>query len=121
MDSFNKFLARKPLTDSLPKTHQVYEIIREAIISMRLPPEAVLAEKEICAELGISRTPLREAILNLATQNLVVIRPSGGTVVNRIVLRQVLQGHMVRDTLEVRFLCARQPIPPPHLRVCRIF
>ncbi|MDG4889974.1 MULTISPECIES: GntR family transcriptional regulator [unclassified Mesorhizobium] len=102
MDSFKKFVAKRALSDSLPKTHQVYELIRQAIISMHLPPGAPLVEKEICAELGISRTPLREAILNLATQNLVVIRPGGGTFVNRIVLRQVLQGQMVRDTLEVR-------------------
>nr|WP_278116129.1 GntR family transcriptional regulator [Mesorhizobium sp. WSM4875]WIE94648.1 GntR family transcriptional regulator [Mesorhizobium sp. WSM4875] len=88
----------------LPKAMQVYEIIRDAIISMKLPPGAPIVEKEICAQLGISRTPLREAILQLAKESLVNIYPSGGTFVNKIVLRDVLEGQLVRDTLEMRLV-----------------
>ena len=94
----------------LPKTTQLYELMREAIIAMVLPPAAPILEREICARLGISRTPLREAILQLAAEHLVLIRPGGGTFVNRIVVNEVLAGQIARDTLEVRLarLAARR-------------
>ncbi|ANL51042.1 GntR family transcriptional regulator protein (plasmid) [Rhizobium phaseoli] len=90
------------LDSRFSKSSQVYELLRNAIISLKLLPESALNEKDICAQLGISRTPLREAILQLAKENLIKIVPSDGTFVNRIVLREVLQGQLVRDTLEMR-------------------
>ena len=94
----------------LPKTAQVYELLREAIIFMRLVPGAPIIEKDICESLDISRTPLREAIIRLASESLVLVRPGGGTYVNLIVSNQVLQGQIVRDTLEARLvrLAAKQ-------------
>ncbi len=92
------------LDSRLPKTGQVYELLRSAIISMKLPPQAPILEKDICQQLEISRTPLREAILQLATENLVVVKPGGGTYVNRIILRDILDGQIIRDTLEMRLL-----------------
>ncbi|WP_245441605.1 GntR family transcriptional regulator [Rhizobium vallis] len=86
----------------LSKSSQVYELLREAIISLRLAPDAPILEREISAQLGVSRTPLREAILQLATENLVRIAPSDGTFVNRIIPSEVLQGQLVRDTIEMR-------------------
>ncbi|RUM20473.1 GntR family transcriptional regulator [Rhizobium vallis] len=90
------------LDSRFSKSSQVYELLRNAIISLQLLPESALNEKDICAQLEISRTPLREAILQLAKENLIKIVPSDGTFVNRIVLREVLQGQLVRDTLEMR-------------------
>jgi len=84
------------------KTAQVYELLRDAIIALQLPPGAAIVEKELCAQLGVSRTPLREAILQLANESLIRIAPSDGTFVNKIVLREVLHGQLVRDTLEAR-------------------
>ncbi|ANL51039.1 GntR family transcriptional regulator protein (plasmid) [Rhizobium phaseoli] len=84
------------------KSAQVYEVMRDAIISLRLAPDAPILEREISAQLGVSRTPLREAILQLANESLVRIAPSDGTFVNRILLSEVLQGQLVRDTIEMR-------------------
>ncbi|MDQ0474058.1 GntR family transcriptional regulator [Labrys wisconsinensis] len=97
----------------LPKTTQLYELVRGAIIAMVLPPGEAILEREICARLGVSRTPLREAVLQLATERLVVVRPGGGTFVNAIDLGEVLAGQLVRDTLEVRLtrLAARRFAP----------
>jgi DNA-binding GntR family transcriptional regulator len=94
----------------LPKTTQIYELMREAIIAMVLPPAAVILEREICAQLDVSRTPLREAVLQLATEHLVVVRPGGGTFVNSIQINEVLAGQIARDTLEIRLarLAARR-------------
>ncbi len=88
----------------LPKTSQVYELIRQAIITMKLPPGESIVEMEICEALGVSRTPLREAILQLAAESLVVVRPGGGTFVNIIMIDQVLDGQILRDTLEKRLV-----------------
>lgn len=88
----------------LPKGMQVYEILRNDIISMRLTPGTNLQEKDICAQLGISRTPLREAFLQLAKEGLIHVVPSDGTFVSKIVPREVLTGHLIRDTTEVRLV-----------------
>ncbi|WP_394890493.1 GntR family transcriptional regulator [Mesorhizobium sp. AaZ16] len=104
MDHTKAYFSASQIDGRLPKTTQVYELIRAAIISMRLPPGEAIVEKDICQQLGISRTPLREAVLQLVTENLVVVKPGGGTFVNRIIIRQVLDGQITRDTLEMRLV-----------------
>ena len=42
---------------ALPKTAQVYEVIRRAIVGLTMPPGSVINEKAVCEQLGISRTP----------------------------------------------------------------
>ncbi len=102
MDSFPVLFNPDQLDGRTSKAAQVYELLRGAIISLRLPPDSPIVEKDICAQLGISRTPLREAIIQLAKESLIKIAPSDGTFVNKIVVREVLQGQLVRDTLEMR-------------------
>ncbi len=87
---------------ALPKTAQVYEIIRRAIVTMILPPGSSVNEKAICEQLGISRTPLREAILQLSAEHLVTVVPNSGTFVSRIDLQNVFDGQLVRDALEMK-------------------
>ncbi|WP_210342760.1 GntR family transcriptional regulator [Kaistia sp. 32K] len=98
------------INQSMPKTAQVYDLVRGAIVSLAMPPGMVINEKKICEELQISRTPLREAILQLHAENLVEVRPNAGTFVAPIDLRYVLEGQLVRDALEmkvVRFAARR--------------
>ncbi|NDL65859.1 FCD domain-containing protein [Enterobacteriales bacterium SAP-6] len=71
---------------------------------MRLMPGTVILEKNICQYLGISRTPLREALLELASERLIMVKPGGGTFVTKILLSDVLQGQLIRDTMEMRLL-----------------
>ncbi|PTW58982.1 GntR family transcriptional regulator [Breoghania corrubedonensis] len=100
-----------------PKAELAYDFLRDAVITMKLPPDATLAEKELCAELGISRTPLREAVLRLAHEGLLTIVPGGGTYVNKISLRGVLQGHLVRSSIEFRIVrLAARAYNPEHDR-----
>lgn len=99
----------------LPKAGRVYELLRGEIIALRLYPGADLPEKEICGQLGISRTPLREALLQLASEGLVRIVPSDGTFVAKIVLREVLAGHLLRETVEMRLVrLAARNFRPEH-------
>jgi len=57
------------------------ELIRAAILDGRLPPGQRLKEEELARELGISRTPVREALLVLQTEGLVDAAPNRGAVV----------------------------------------
>lgn len=85
-----------------PKTAQIYQLLRTAIISLRLQPGEVISEKELGAQLDVSRTPIREAILQLANQNLITIRPNSSTTVSPIRLKDVLEGQLIRESLEMR-------------------
>ncbi|MBC7478039.1 MAG: GntR family transcriptional regulator, partial [Pseudorhodobacter sp.] len=87
---------------ALPKTSQVYGIMRHAIVNLHLSPGSSVNEKLICDQLGISRTPLREAILQLQSENLVAVIPNSGTYVSRIDLQSVFDGQLVREALELK-------------------
>lgn len=90
------------LITSLPKTQQVYELLRHAIVTLALSPGDPINEKLICEQLGISRTPLREALLQLSSENLITVVPHSGTFVSRIDLQNVFDGHLVREALEIK-------------------
>ena len=87
---------------ALPKTAQVYDVLRRAIVGLVMPPGSLINESLICDQLGISRTPLREAILRLRAENLVTVVPHSGTYVSRIDLQTVFDGQLVRDALEMK-------------------
>jgi len=59
-------------------TQIAYEMIRRQIISLKLPPGADLDEADIVSRLGLSRTPVREALIRLASERLVEITPNRG-------------------------------------------
>ena len=60
------------------------ELIREAIIDGRLEPGERLKEEELARQLGISRTPIREALLMLQVEGLITAEPNrGATVIRR--------------------------------------
>ena len=60
---------------------EVVAVLRDMIIQDELPPGARIPEAELCAQLGISRTPLREAIRVLASEGLVKPLPRRGAIV----------------------------------------
>jgi DNA-binding GntR family transcriptional regulator len=81
------------------------ELIREAIIDGRLEPGRRLKEEELARELGISRTPVREALLMLQAEGLVVATPNRGAIVrvhtpedldDLYQLRALLEGYAAR-------------------------
>ncbi|MGI9294203.1 MAG: GntR family transcriptional regulator [Pseudomonadales bacterium] len=63
---------------------ETFAVLREMVVEGALPPGERIAEPALCEELGISRTPLREAIKVLASEGLVELKPSQGAVVTRI-------------------------------------
>ncbi len=88
---------------------EVLNQLRDMIIEGRLAPGARINEGQIGAILGVSRTPLREAIKSLTSEGLVEIVPAKGAVVRRFSeqdLAQILQVLKVIEQLGARLTCA---------------
>jgi DNA-binding GntR family transcriptional regulator len=79
---------------------QAYFELRDRIVTLQLPPGAALIEDELMRELGIGRTPLREAVKRLALENLVEIRPRRGTYVTEVNVADIVHITEVRAELE---------------------
>lgn len=79
---------------------QVYRKLLRDIVQCTAKPGQSLSEKEVAAALGVSRTPVREAFLQLAEDGLVVISPQRGTAVSKISTHQVRQAQFTREVLE---------------------
>src|SRR3954470_10096908 len=78
----------------------VYEALRDAIISTELEPGQQISENEIADKLGVSRTPVREALARLRDDQLVQIVPQLGTFVSRISVAGVDDAQFLRVALE---------------------
>jgi GntR family transcriptional regulator, rspAB operon transcriptional repressor len=79
---------------------QVYVALREAIVSAELAPGRRLSENELADRLGVSRTPVREALARLRDERLVAIVPQLGTFVTLISTEAVADAAFVREALE---------------------
>jgi DNA-binding GntR family transcriptional regulator len=79
---------------------QLYELLREAIVTMVLQPKEVIFDRAISETLGISRTPVREALLQLAREELVVIAAQSRTYVAPVQREQFIESAFIRKVLE---------------------
>jgi len=79
---------------------RVYATLRDAIVSAALEPGRQLSENELAARLGVSRTPIREALQRLGEERLVAVVPQLGTFVTRISATSVGDAQFVREALE---------------------
>jgi DNA-binding GntR family transcriptional regulator len=93
-----KFAAIKQ-PESLAK--MAYEAIRKSILSGQWKIGELYNEKAIAADLGISRTPVREALLELASQDLIIFLPRRGLMVNRFTRRDVDEIFELRKAIEL--------------------
>lgn len=80
--------------------------IRDGIIGGRFAPGALLSENELAAALEISRQPVREALLLVAQEGLVEVRPQSGTYVTRIDPARVREAQFIREAIELASLDA---------------
>ena len=85
----------------IPKSEQIYEFLRRAIVRLELAPGTALSEPEICAQFDVSRTPVREAVQKLAEEGLVNVFPQSGTYVSRISYEVAEEGFIIRRALEI--------------------
>ncbi|MBU9721565.1 MULTISPECIES: GntR family transcriptional regulator [Bacillaceae] len=86
----------------------VYKTVRDQIVNWDLKPGQKISEKEVAEKLHVSRTPVREAFLQLGHEDLLDIFPQIGTVVSRIDFTLVEEARFVRENIEkaiVKDLC----------------
>jgi DNA-binding GntR family transcriptional regulator len=87
-----------------PRAPQIYEALREAILDLRLLPGTPISENRICQQTVVSRTPVREAIIRLAQEDLIAVFPQQGSFVAPIRVRKVIEGSFIRESLEMAVL-----------------
>jgi DNA-binding GntR family transcriptional regulator len=90
----------EPLPGRKSASKEVYLRLREAIVSGAFAPDMRLYEQRLAADLGVSRTPVREALAMLDAEELVVSENNRGTVVRRISLEEVQENYEVRAVVE---------------------
>ena len=83
---------------------RIHAALRRAIVDVALAPGAAIAEQDIAERFGTSRTPVREALLRLADEGLVDIRPQRGTFVARLSLARIEEALFVRQAVECAIL-----------------
>ncbi len=90
------------LADALPRSlaEKAYQLLVTRITRLDLPPGSVLAEKTLIEELGIGRTPIREALQRLAIEGLVEHLPNRGMFVADITAESVQQIYEFRSLLD---------------------
>jgi DNA-binding GntR family transcriptional regulator len=91
--------------DQASLTERAYKELEELIVTLALKPGQVLSESAIAKHLSIGRTPVREALQQLAREGLVAILPRRGVIVSEINVRSQLE--LLRVRREVERLMAR--------------
>lgn len=82
------------------RTENVIQRLRDMVIDGELSPETHLHEAALAQKLGVSRTPVRDALRVLANENLLIYSPNRGYVVKGFGLQDILDAYDVRGTLE---------------------
>ncbi len=89
--------------DKLQRTfvrEEAYLILRDQIVEGRLEPGRKLRDKELAEQLGVSRTPIREALLRLEEEGLVQTKPNCSTLVCPIDFHNILNLYSIAWSLE---------------------
>ncbi len=96
--------------NNLPLRDEVFTYLRSSILKGEIPHGTKLMEKKLADELGVSRTPVREALRMLQAEGLVQIKHGRGTFVSEISIEEIKDVLEVRAALEnlaVRLCCDR--------------
>lgn len=104
---------RGPAIDrARPVPEQLYQLVRQAILSLSHAPGAPLSEAEVAVANGVSRTPVREAFRRLEAEGLIAVVPNVGTFVARIDLAEAEEAVVLRSLIEPD--AARRAAAAPH-------
>lgn len=98
--------------DARPTVDELYAAVKELILSFELHPGARFTETELAVKFGVSRTPVREALLRLEAEHYIVIRSKQGCFVREIDIAELTQRYRVRIELEMLSLelaCLHMP------------
>lgn len=109
-DRLTEFLRDVTLNRAIPLRDQLYSLIRKAIVTGKLAPGAPINEIEIATTLGISRTPVREAVKKVSDEGLVAVFAQNGTFVADISRKQVEEAYIIRIALELESIKRAAPV-----------
>jgi DNA-binding GntR family transcriptional regulator len=80
---------------------RVYQTLRQSILSLEYRPGEILRKPEICEALGVSRSPVADAVARLQTEGLVDVIPQAGTFVARFSMQEIREGAFLREAIEL--------------------
>jgi DNA-binding GntR family transcriptional regulator len=96
---------RSRRAETLSQSDEAYRRLKELIVTLALPPASPIDESQLMADLGLGRTPIREALQRLSRDSLVVILPRRGTIVADLNMSDVQKIFELR--LELEAMAAR--------------
>ncbi len=91
----------QPLDRGRQAAPQIYEQLRQAIITLELPPGSPLSRAALMDVFGVSQTPIREALIRLVDENLVDVFAQHKTRVSPIDLFHARETHLLRRSIEI--------------------
>jgi DNA-binding GntR family transcriptional regulator len=123
-------VARQPLISMLaeagglsydrPAASQIFGFIRDAIIGMELLPGQMISETALAQQFGVSRTPVREALIQLANIGFVEVLPQRGTYVSKFSMEKILEARFIREALEVAVVTQLATNPDEKVRAAAV-
>ncbi len=84
-----------------PRSSEIYAEVKRRITDLRMPPGSWFSQHELAKELGISQTPVREALIRLSHEGLVEAIARSGYRVSEVTLRDIKELLGLRRTLEI--------------------
>ncbi len=89
--------------DALPGSlaNRAYLSLKHGILNLVFRPGEILRKAEICETLGVSRSPVSEALARLSAEGLVDVIPQAGTFVARFSMAEIREGAFLREALEL--------------------
>jgi DNA-binding GntR family transcriptional regulator len=91
----------KELSFDRPAASQIFGFVRDSIVSMELQPGQLISETALAQQFGVSRTPVREALIQLSNRGFVEVLPQRGTYVTKLCMRKIYEAQFIREALEV--------------------
>ena len=80
---------------------RVYIVLRNAILSLEFKPGEIIRKQPICEQLGVSRSPVAEALRRLSDEKLVDVIPQSATRVSKLSVKTIREEAFLREALEV--------------------
>lgn len=98
-----------------PARDRVYAFVREGILRGRFPGASFVEEEQVCAALGVSRTPVREAFHRLEAERFIDLLPRRGALVRQVTAQELADLYETRRVIEgyaiARICQQRLPVP----------
>ncbi|WP_433183172.1 GntR family transcriptional regulator [Actinoallomurus sp. CA-150999] len=111
---------RLPRLDRSLLRDQAYRMLRDAIVEGDLAPGEIIRDGELAERVGLSRTPVREALARLADEGLIETKPHAYTRVTPLVVRDVRDAYVVVRTMhELAVRTAVRVLTERHIETMR--